>query len=899
MSDLRIWQIAGWTMLHYLWVGGALGAIALIMRRLLTRRAANLRYLAALGCFAVLGAAPLPIAVIVTSSLPPPPQSQPRIEAERGFDKMPMRTPLHLPAAEEPAESAATDPAIPSSPPPAPAPQRRDLLRSALDRAAMDLPWLWLVGAPITFLLTTLGLVGAQRLRRQSRLLEDSPIVDTCRRLAAALKISQRVTVGICDRIAAPILVGIFRPLILLPAAALTGWDSRQLEMVLWHELAHVRRYDNLVNLVQRIVESVLFFHPLVWIVSGWVRREREHCCDELVVARTGEPRAYAEILVHFADQVPAGDRAASFALARTVSSMAQRSLVARIRRILKQEEQSMQVSRKAVGLAFVGFLVLAMMIGAYCSRSSNAEDAAKTPTGDKPATAVPPVTNEVSNSNKDLIEKIISRVTENYSRLGGIEATIEEIVVDPNVKERQVITGSTKNGSTFELTREPKTVRIGKVRVRGSDVWSEFKGSQILACFHGIWTQYSPGHKMAWIRRSDQMPGTLPVDPRNVTSMEIDEQFPDQLRDGKVVETRSVREADGRQVVEVLWQYGKGRHKGSKIRYRFDPAMNFLPTKVEWLGQDGTVHTVANIAYQEVIPKTAWFLREAILTFASKQTMTIRAKGEVRIHQKFDDKAFTIDLPYDTLIRNAVDNTVSEYVPTWPDAPKAEPNTDQARAIAEIEKVGGRVIADEKSPGKPVTDVLLDDAKDADPVLASLKGLPQLQALELARSHVTDAGLENLRGMSRLRYLWLSGTQISDAGLEHLKALNELKSLYLDGTKVTDAGLRHLKALSQLRYLNLSGTKVSSAGLEHLKELKQLQELDLRRTEVTGEGAKILQQALPNCRIYRSTRSDEKRIGRLEKAVPPRFQPDRHGVLRDASGRAVGIWGVDGNIID
>ena len=67
-------------------------------------------------------------------------------------------------------------------------------------------------------------------------------------------------------------------------------WDPQQLEMVLLHELAHVRRYDNLVNLLQRIVESLLFFQPMVWIVSGWVRREREHCCDELVVARTRQP---------------------------------------------------------------------------------------------------------------------------------------------------------------------------------------------------------------------------------------------------------------------------------------------------------------------------------------------------------------------------------------------------------------------------------------------------------------------------------------------------------------------------------------------------------------------------------------------------------------------------------
>ena len=94
------------------------------------------------------------------------------------------------------------------------------------------------------------------------------------------------MAVAVCERLATPVLVGVVRPLILLPAAAMGGWGPDQIEMVLLHELAHVRRWDNLVNLLQRLVESALFFHPAVWIVSGWVRREREHCCDAMVVVR-------------------------------------------------------------------------------------------------------------------------------------------------------------------------------------------------------------------------------------------------------------------------------------------------------------------------------------------------------------------------------------------------------------------------------------------------------------------------------------------------------------------------------------------------------------------------------------------------------------------------------------
>ena len=117
--------------------------------------------------------------------------------------------------------------------------------------------------------------------------MERGDLARRCRALADTLGITWRVNVGICDRLAMPVLIGIVRPIILLPPAALDGWTVEQLEMVMLHELAHVQRWDNLVNLLQRFVESLLFFHPVVWWLSGWVRLERELCCDRLVVERS------------------------------------------------------------------------------------------------------------------------------------------------------------------------------------------------------------------------------------------------------------------------------------------------------------------------------------------------------------------------------------------------------------------------------------------------------------------------------------------------------------------------------------------------------------------------------------------------------------------------------------
>ena len=161
-------------------------------------------------------------------------------------------------------------------------------------------------------------------------------------------------SIGICDRLAVPVLMGIVRPLILLPPAALSGWSVEQLEMVLLHELAHLRRWDNLVNLVQRVVESLLFFHPVVWWLSGWVRLERELCCDRLVVERLGQPFAYAEMLVALAGSSHRGRRA--------VLAMADRQVLTRIRRLLNLEDRSMKLTMPE-GLGVLGAVIVGVSL--------------------------------------------------------------------------------------------------------------------------------------------------------------------------------------------------------------------------------------------------------------------------------------------------------------------------------------------------------------------------------------------------------------------------------------------------------------------------------------------------------------------------------------------------------
>jgi hypothetical protein len=153
------------------------------------------------------------------------------------------------------------------------------------------------------------------------------------------------------------------------------------------------------------------------------------------------------------------------------------------------------------------------------------------------------------------------------------------------------------------------------------------------------------------------------------------------------------------------------------------------------------------------------------------------------------------------------------------------ETDTDQARAVAMIERVGGFV-----SPG-----ALL---------------IPQGLVVVIEGSKASDRDLVYLKSLKSLCVLGLDDTRITDAGLAHLKGLKNLKSLSLERTKVTDAGLAHLQGLPKLRELDLKGTRVTDAGIVHLADMKHLRELSVAETGITAEGIKRLRRSLRWCRI-------------------------------------------------
>jgi beta-lactamase regulating signal transducer with metallopeptidase domain len=382
------WSLAGWTMVHFLWLGAIVAAVATVARIALRSASPNARYAVAIGSLIALSALPPATAIWLFKHLPPTQvltAETPAVAAQISAPIISASAPgsaggdlavaaqtspaSALPPLSNPRPSRGL-PALPTDPSPSGSPSTLDARLSTL---IAYLPWLWLIGTPLTFALLVSGVVGTRRLRRSSHAIESDPIVELLVHLASSLRITRRVTVAVCDRIASPVLIGILRPMILLPPAAITGWSPDELEMVLLHELAHVRRWDNLVNLLQRGVESLLFFHPAVWLISSWARGEREACCDATVVARTNRPHAYAELLVAFAAQLP---RSVLFHPAAT-SAMAAGPLRSRIRQILKLEEDPMLVSGKSLALVLASLLAVVTFAVLYIPTVGRAEPSA------------------------------------------------------------------------------------------------------------------------------------------------------------------------------------------------------------------------------------------------------------------------------------------------------------------------------------------------------------------------------------------------------------------------------------------------------------------------------------------------------------------------------------------
>jgi GWxTD domain-containing protein len=306
MTWLELWtqtplaKALAWTLLHSLWEGAAVAL--LLAAALCALRSPRARYVAA--CAALLA---LLAAFTITLARLWPAGAAPAAQHMAPLPGLPQ------------IDMAASDAASPHA-----------------FHAADFLPWLapfWMLGVLAFHLRALAGWIAARRLRRSGVCCAAADWTARLEGLAARIRISRPVTLFESSLADAPLVIGYLRPIILMPIGLLAGLPAAQVEAILAHELAHIRRQDYIVNLVQTFVEGLLFYHPAVWWISHVIRAERENCCDDVAVAVSGDARQYAAALAALEQNRFA---AREIALAATGGS-----LMNRIRRILEIPERS------------------------------------------------------------------------------------------------------------------------------------------------------------------------------------------------------------------------------------------------------------------------------------------------------------------------------------------------------------------------------------------------------------------------------------------------------------------------------------------------------------------------------------------------------------------------------
>ena len=191
----------------------------------------------------------------------------------------------------------------------------------------------WLAGIVLMLARATWSVAGAEKLRRRARPLEDETMLRLIEEARRKLGLARRVRAVVTEKLTSPAVAGILVPTLILPLSLMTSMPANQLQLIVLHELAHIRRGDYLANLLQLLAESLLFFNPAVWWISRQLRHEREACCDAVAIALAGGERVeYARALACVAKHSLEGSLAATPAFANAKDRP---GLADRVRRVL------------------------------------------------------------------------------------------------------------------------------------------------------------------------------------------------------------------------------------------------------------------------------------------------------------------------------------------------------------------------------------------------------------------------------------------------------------------------------------------------------------------------------------------------------------------------------------
>ncbi len=326
----------GLALLHFVWQGVLIGLLAAVALNVLRNARPQARY--AVACLALLACVLMPLATLLSMLAPE--------LLETDFGSMLATAGRDADVAGDGALSALT--------------QTRAQIHAWLPALVAT----WAAGTCLLSLRMALGLAWVRRLRNAPQAAAQIAWQARLDALAANFQIRRCVALRLVDPLDSPVSAGWWRPVVLLPAALLTRMPTDLIEALLAHELAHIRRHDYLVNLLQNAIEALLFYHPVVWWLSHRIRVERELIADQLATELACAPRKLALALSELADV----QRTAPGTALRILQAANGNRLMPRIQQLLRPTRRAQLGARIAfplMGLLAAGIATYAFAQGA------------------------------------------------------------------------------------------------------------------------------------------------------------------------------------------------------------------------------------------------------------------------------------------------------------------------------------------------------------------------------------------------------------------------------------------------------------------------------------------------------------------------------------------------------
>jgi beta-lactamase regulating signal transducer with metallopeptidase domain len=335
-------QALGWTLLHSLWQGVIIALLLATVLLIFRKQSANSRYL-----FGILGLSGLLASIVITFSLiyiPP-------LEF----------TPLDISPNVATSAIAEIDHAMINSDAVNAGGEASSIFSAVKFYFEEHMPFimlLYLIGVLVLTMRLLGELVYIQNLRYSRSQFVAEVWQQKLREIAIKMNVKSKVALKDSILVSSPMTIGFFKPIIFVPLSLLSNLPPDQVESIFAHELAHIRRHDYLINLLQSFVEILLFFNPAVWWISSFIRSEREHCCDDLAIEVTGDELTFARTLANLEEW-----RIQNSRLAVAFGGKNNAGVLGRVQRLLEKKESTQlpfrlfwAVSILTIGLTFSAF---------------------------------------------------------------------------------------------------------------------------------------------------------------------------------------------------------------------------------------------------------------------------------------------------------------------------------------------------------------------------------------------------------------------------------------------------------------------------------------------------------------------------------------------------------------